>query len=142
MCAASATLWPSYITALEPDVSESPVVAVLPEDILVQAPAAGLAKDKARWSGHWSGWAYDARRCDVKMVVESIRDDDATIVYSTASASSACVFERIEATFNSGELQVVLATGVQLALRMRHDGVVELVAGVAGSIRYAGVLAN
>jgi dienelactone hydrolase len=142
MHAASPTPWPGYITALEPDVSESPVVAVLPDNILVQMPAAGLAEDKATWSGHWSGWASDARRCDVKMVVESVRIDGATFVYSIASASAACVAERIEATFNSGELRGVLASGAQLALRMRPDGVVELVASVNGGVRYAGVLSN
>lgn len=139
---ASPTLWPSYITALEPDVSESPVVAVLPDDTRVLVPAAALAEDKARWSGHWSGWAYDARKCDVKMVVESVRGDGATVVYSTASVSVACVAERIEATFDSGELRGVLASGAQLALRMRQSGVVELVANVNGGVRYAGVLSN
>jgi dienelactone hydrolase len=135
------TPWPNYISSLEPDVSESPVSAVLPQDAVVQHPDPDLAQDKARWSGHWFGWAFSGRLCDVKLVVEKVSLDAATIVYLGATASGT-ICERIQAHFNANELQGTLASGTQLSFRMRSDCVVEFISHAEGVVRYGGVLSQ
>jgi dienelactone hydrolase len=142
MSAASQTIWPSYISDLEPDQSESPVTAAIPADIQIRLPAASLPADKARWSGRWSGWACQGRLCDLKLVVEAVRDDGATIVYSTGSAKGGAAWQRVEARFDADELRALLPGGLQLAFRMRTEGVIEAVGQSGGRLRFGGVLSN
>jgi dienelactone hydrolase len=146
LCAApslahSQTPWPGYIASLEPDVSESPIAAVLPQDVAVQVPDASRALDRARWSGHWAGWACSGRLCDIKLVVEKISSETATIVY-VGAAGSVIVSERIQAKFNANELQGTLSSGTQLSFRFRGEGIIEFVAHAKGVIRVGGVLSQ
>ena len=137
----SQTHWPDYISSIEPDVSESPIAALLPQDVAVLAADASLALDKARWSGHWAGWACSGRLCDIKLVVEKISAEGATIVYVGASASGT-VSERIQAKFNANELQGRLSSGTQLSFRIRSEGIVEFVTHAKGIVRVGGVLSQ
>ena len=142
MSAASQTIWPNYISEIQPDVSESLVAAEALADARVQAPDASLPAAKARWSGEWSGWACQGRLCDLKLIVESVRGDGATIVYSAASSQAGARSQRLEAKFNSDELQAVVASGMQIAFRMRTDHVVEVVGNSQGKVSFGGVLSN
>jgi dienelactone hydrolase len=135
------TPWPDYISSTEPDVSESPIAAVLPNDVVVLKPDSALAPNKARWSGQWFGWACSGRLCDIKMVVEKISVEAATIVYIGAAASGT-VSERIQAKFSANELQGTLSSGTQLSFRFRTEGIVEFVAHAKGVIRVGGVLSQ
>ena len=142
MPAASQTIWPNYISEIQPDVSESSVAAQAPADARVQTPDASLPAVKARWSGEWSGWACQGRLCDLKLIVESVRGDGATIVYSAASSQAGAISHRLEARFNADELQAVLPSGMQIAFRMRTDNVVEVVGNSQGKVSFGGVLSN
>ena len=142
MSAASQAIWPNYISEIQPDVSESLVAAEALADARVQAPDASLPAAKARWSGEWSGWACQGRLCDLKLIVESVRGDGATIVYSAASSQAGARSQRLEAKFNSDELQAVVASGMQIAFRMRTDHVVEVVGNSQGKVSFGGVLSN
>lgn len=141
---AAQTKWPGYISQLEHDTSESSVAAVLPADAVVQAPASGLSPNKARFSGIWSGWGCQSRACDIKLVVEKLTDEAATIVYVGASASGK-LSERVQAVFADDELRAKVSTGTALSFRIRSDtsGVMEF-AGIApdGTVRLAGVLSQ
>jgi dienelactone hydrolase len=142
LSAASQTIWPNYISDLQPDISESPVSAQIPADALVQTPDASLPADKVRWSGEWSGWACQGRLCDLKLVVESVRSDGATIVYSIASSKAGAITQRLDAKFKTGELQGVIADGTQIALRMRTDNILEVVGNLQGKVTFGGIVSN
>lgn len=118
--------WPDYIGSLTPSQSESPVAAVLPADLVISSPAAALAPDRSGWSGHWNGWACRAWACDVKIAVEHLSQDEATIVYAIASARLQPVTQRATGKFVKDELLVRLNTGSQLVLRMRAKNQMEM----------------
>lgn len=141
---ASQTNWPGYISQLEHDTSESTVAAVLPADASVQAPANGVSSNKARFGGIWSGWGCQSRVCDIKLVVEKLTDEAATIVYAGAS-STGKLTERAQAVFAGDEFRARLSTGTALSFRIRsgNSGEIEF-AGIApdGTVRLAGVLSQ
>ena len=140
--ASAQTKWPNYVSGLEPELSESAEAAVVPPDVVVQPPDTNLTPDKARWSGNWSGWACLARMCDIKLIVEKVNDQGATIVYASASAARGLFSERLDAKFNADELQGTLASGSELAFRMRNDGVLEFSISAKGGGLAAGVLSQ
>ncbi|MBI3101719.1 MAG: alpha/beta hydrolase [Burkholderiales bacterium] len=119
---APATEWPSYMPDLVPGYSESAVAAVLPPDVVVTPPEAGLPADKARWSGLWQGWACMARACDVRIVIETVTAEGATVVYAAASGQQPQVTDRSQGRFVGNELHARLHTGAQLVLRLREGG--------------------
>ena len=118
--ATAQTIWPNYVGQFAHAVSESPVSAVLP-DLAVLPPASGVSPNKARWSGVWSGWACQWQACDVKLAVENVTNEGASIVYAGASDSAAFA-ERAQALFVGDELKVTLSTGTTLSFRIRSDG--------------------
>lgn len=123
-CQAQAT-WPGYIHSLKPDLSDSPVPAVLPADVAIVQPGADVPPSRSRWSGRWQGWACAGQACDVKIAVERIQGDGATVVYAGASATSFYV-HRGESRFSGDELHLRLHTGALLVLRLRADGDMEM----------------
>ena len=130
------------MVALEPDRSDSPVAAVWPNDVALQVPDCALSSDKARWSGRWTGWAWQGRLCDIKLAVESVNAAGAVVVYSRGSAPFGLLSERLTMRFADEELQATLANGVEFFLRMRSsEVVVELFGRIAGG-EFAGVLAR
>ena len=137
------TNWPSYVSQLAHGLSESPLAAVVPADVAVQAPGNNISLSKARWSGIWSGWGCLARACDIKLVVEKLSDASATVVYVGASDSSE-LSERVQAVFSGDELQATLSTGTTLSFRFRaaNSGVMEFVGYNKGELRVAGVLSQ
>lgn len=135
------TVWPGYMPALEPERSESPVAAVWPGDVAVQASDADLPADKSRWSGLWSGWACQGRLCDIKLAVERITAEGASVVYARGSELAGQPSERVDMLFQNGELHGTVRSGLQLLLRMRsHEPVVELMVRGADGPLAAGVL--
>ena len=120
---APATAWPGYMSGLVAGPSESPVAAALPSDVAVTQLGADLPADKARWSGLWRGWACMARACDVRIAIEAVTPEGATVVYAAASEQQAQVTDRSQGRFVGNELHTRLHTGARLALRLR-DGIV------------------
>lgn len=137
------TNWPAYISQLVHEASESSVAAVVPPDVAILAPGSGVAPSKARWSGIWSGWGCVGQVCDVKLVVEKLNDEGATIVYAAATDSSELT-ERAQAVFSNDELKATLSTGTVLSFRIRSgdSGVMEFVGYNKGELRIAGVLSQ
>jgi pimeloyl-ACP methyl ester carboxylesterase len=120
------TAWPDYMPTLEPAMSESTVAAVLPADVVITPPAAGVPQDKSRWSGVWHGWGCRARLCDVKLAVENVTETGARVVYVGAVGGQPTFTERVEAQFEGGELVLALRIGSKLVFRMRASGDIEL----------------
>lgn len=136
------TPWPNYISQLEHDTADSAVLAALPTDVAIQLPSTSVSADKARWSGTWTGWACASRRCDLKLVVESITADGAVVVYADALPSGQ-FSKRIAASFNGAELTFPVPSGmVSLRFRMGNSGIVEYVLHKDGAMRIAGVLSK
>ena len=137
------TNWPAYISQLVHEASESSVAAVVPPDVAILALGSGVAPSKARWSGIWSGWGCVGQVCDVKLVVEKLNDEGATIVYAAATDSSELT-ERAQAVFSNDELKATLSTGTVLSFRIRsgNSGAMEFVGYNKGELRIAGVLSQ
>lgn len=121
------TDWPEFISALEPESSESTVAAAAPEDVTVLKPSTDLPASISAWSGEWSGWAGQGRRFDVKLIVEQISLHTATIVCVRASDGQGVLSERVLAQIQKGELRGQLTKGASIQFRMRTPEVVELV---------------
>ncbi|NVM86433.1 dienelactone hydrolase [Variovorax sp. SG517] len=136
------TIWPGFMSALEPDASESTVAAALPADIAVEKPSSDLPTSISAWSGEWFGWADQGRRCDVKLIVEQLSRRAATIVCARASADQAPYSERLLAQIHGNELHGRLKSGATLRFRMRNPDAVELLWSEPDGRWIAGVLAQ
>lgn len=139
--ASAQTNWPSYISGLEPGLSQSPIVALVPSDSVVTPPDSTVPADKARWSGKWYGWACQSQSCDFKLVVEKVTEQGATIFYASASKERGRNGERLQARFRGDELQAALGGG-QLAVRMRKSGELEFVMDFGQGRQVGGVLSQ
>ena len=136
------TIWPGFMSALEPDASESTVAAAPPADIAVEKPSSDLPASISAWSGEWFGWAGQGRRCDVKLIVEQLSRRAATIVCARASADHAPYSERLLAQLHGNELHGQLKSGATLRFRMRNPDAVELLWSEPDGRWIAGVLAQ
>ncbi len=134
-----ATAWPAYMASLEPELSESTVPAIVPPDVCIESPPPGLPASITTWCGAWSGWADQGRTSDVRLIVEKVSLNGATIVCVRASARRGLQSERVGAAWHDGELQVNLQDGAIVHFRMRDPDVVELLWHDAAG-RMAGVL--
>jgi hypothetical protein len=136
------TAWPSFMKDLTPGPTQSAVIVSLPPGFQITAPEGGLAPDRAKWSGFWEGWACNQRSCDLKLVVESVSNEGASIVYGYGSATVAPVVLRVRAEFVGDELQATLPDGSRLSYRMRPSGDVEFVAYWKSGGYAAGILSK
>lgn len=133
------TAWPAYMASLEPELSESAVPAIVPHDVRIEPPPPGLPSSVTAWCGAWSGWADQGRTSDVRLIVEKVSLDGATVVCVRASARRGQQSERAMAAWHGGELQVNLPDGAIVHFRMRDPQVLELLWRDAAG-RMAGVL--
>ncbi|WP_222621966.1 alpha/beta hydrolase family protein [Variovorax sp. PAMC26660] len=124
--AGAQTAWPDYISRLQPAVSESPVAAVLPEGGTMVPPDPTLPAARKRWHGLWQGWACGGMQCDVRIAVEQVTSERATVAYAGANALQGLLTDRAEGLFKDEELAVRLRTGSRLVLRLRADGDMEM----------------
>jgi dienelactone hydrolase len=119
------TAWPDYIHSLKPDVSDSFTPATLPPDVTIVRPGQGAPRTRVQWSGIWHGWACPGQVCDVKVAVERVGKDSATVVYAAASPASSTA-HRGEAQFVADELHLRVHSGAKLVMRLRPDGDMEM----------------
>jgi dienelactone hydrolase len=122
------TALPAGAAQMRPVPAETSASAELPPDVAVVKPdAAALEGGRSLlpWSGIWRGSACRFAQCDVKVAVEKLSADVATVVYAGASATQR-VTERGEAQFVDNALQMPLRTGATLVLRLREDGDMEM----------------
>ncbi|MET4576795.1 alpha/beta hydrolase family protein [Ottowia thiooxydans] len=115
-------VWPADISQLRAGPSESSILAELPADLAVEPPSTALnGNPNARWSGIWQGWACRFYQCDVKVAIEKLSGDTATVVYAGANSTQR-ITQRGQAQFINSELKMKLRNGVDLLLRLREDG--------------------
>jgi dienelactone hydrolase len=134
--------WPDFMGAMEPEASESLVPAVAPADIALVAPSNEVPASISAWSGEWSGWAGQARRFDIKLIVERLSLHEATIVCVRASTSKGVFSERLLAEVHGNELRGSLSNGASLWFRMRNPDAVELLWRELDGACIAGVLSQ
>ncbi|RYF18810.1 MAG: hypothetical protein EOO30_01985 [Comamonadaceae bacterium] len=115
-------VWPEALAGNRPAASLSPRPARLPADLSVTPPGPEVPPQRAAFSGGWRGWGCGGFECDVALVVEQIRGDEASVVYALASASTDYSV-RVPARFVSEgkELHATLPNGSTLQFRMRPD---------------------
>ena len=135
-------IWPEFMSALEPEASESTVEAAAPADVAVIQPPSDLPALISAWSGVWSGWAGQGRSCDVKLIVENLSLHAATIVCARASDGQGVYSERVLAQIHGNELRGRLTNGASLWFRMRNPDVVELLWREVDGRWIAGVLSH
>ncbi|WP_326540941.1 alpha/beta hydrolase family protein [Pseudorhodoferax sp.] len=117
--------WPDFMGALEPEASESTVAAAAPGDVVMVTPSNDLPDAVSAWAGEWVGWAGQARRYDLRLIVESLSPDEARIVCVRASTAQGVSVERASARIQANELRCQLANGASIQFRMRNSDVVE-----------------
>jgi len=138
----NATIWPEFMSALEPEASESTVAAAAPTDVAMRKPSSDLPASVSAWSGKWSGWAGQGRSYDVKLIVEKLSMRDATIVCVRASDGQGVFSERVPAQIHGNELRARLKNGASLQFRMRNSDVAELLWRELDGRWIAGVLSQ
>lgn len=118
--------WPPEMSHLRAGPAESSVAAELPPDVALQPPDPALQDRRtASWAGIWRGWACRAAQCDVKLAIERLSAEGATVVYAGANTTQR-ITERGEARFINNELHMPLRNGATLLLRLREDGDMDL----------------
>jgi hypothetical protein len=135
------TVWPDALAGNQPAASLSARPARLPADLKVTRPGPEVPPERAAWSGGWRGWGCGGLECDVALVVEQLRGDEATLVYAIGSAQGDTSV-RLPARFvaNGRELQATLPNGATLHFRRRADGHVDYLWRDGPSEWVAGVL--
>ncbi len=120
------TPWPGFIGDLEPEISQSPVKAQVPTDVVIEKPGADVADDRAAWTGVWSGWAGNNRVADIKLIVEKITADQVVVTIVREMQGQASLVQRRTATFDGDEIKGTLESGTRFSYRMRNAETVEM----------------
>ena len=124
---AQTSAWPAYMPTLQPARSMSPMAAKLPANVSIEAPSPDLPSKIAAWSGKWSGWTGRNQVGDLRLAVETVSAEGATLVYGFADSRTTEPFiVRVPAKFVGDELQATLpGNGALIVFRMRDPRVVE-----------------
>lgn len=120
--ASGETAWPAGMSGFTRGLSESDVPAVLPEPVRIEAPGSDVSRERRAFSGIWHGWACRVALCDIKVAIERIEGDQATVAYAGAARGQGLTTDRVQGRFVGPELHAVLKTGSRLVLRPRGDG--------------------
>lgn len=115
------TTWPAVLAENVSAASLSTRAIRLPADVRLTRAAPAAAGARAAWSGGWRGWGCQGFSCDVGLVVEDIRGDQATIVVALAAAGGLDISQRLQARFVGNELEARLADGTSVHFRQRPD---------------------
>lgn len=140
MNAHAQTIWPDYISALEPDRSESPLTAELPPDIAPLASGTPVSGEQQAWLGVWKGWAGAGRTTDLKIAIDNLSPAGATLVYAEARAPLHRYSERVTARWVGHELHALLNGRVTLVARLRQPKVMEVQGRAGERLIFSGVL--
>lgn len=140
MTAHAAIAWPDYMPSLEPDQSESPIRAELPPDVAPPASYNQAPAQRQAWLGIWTGWAGAGRTVDLKIAIEHVGADGATLVYAEARAPQKRFSKRVQARWVGDELHALLNGRVTLIARLRQPDVMEVQGRAGDRMIFAGVL--
>ncbi len=125
LAAVGQTKWPDFMPTLQPGLSQGPAKVELPVGLTSESADPAIAPAKAAWLGTWRGWACVNKVCDVKMLVERVTNDGATLHYGFASARVNPSVVKMEGRFNGDELHAQGSSGATMVYRMRSSGEVE-----------------
>jgi len=120
------TYWPMGIDTLQVRESTSENHAVFPSTMFIDSRAPGVAPERTKWLGKWSGWASRGCTCDVKLAVLSVTNEEARIIQLWAATGVDADPTIRSAKFVGDEL-VMRVDRLRIAYRMRPTGEVELV---------------
>jgi hypothetical protein len=113
------TRWPFSTYAIQPDESTSSIEAVLPPHV-IHPPAQDLPADIRAWSGRWRGSGGYGAVIDLKLAVEEVSIEGATILYSAAKSSAWPPYSvRVKAQMDDGELVGQTKAGAWVVYRFR-----------------------
>lgn len=115
------TYWPVWFNRLLPAPSSVGKATAFPSDLKITPPASDVPAQQARWSGTWTGWAWDGSH-ETKLAVERVDGSGADIVYLYAwPTDRPQASERVRARFDGDDLIATLQDGSKLAYRLRDD---------------------
>ncbi|MCP5371080.1 MAG: hypothetical protein H6907_05040 [Hyphomicrobiales bacterium] len=136
------TPWPDFQSKL-PANCQAMVQAPLPGDIRIVPPGPEVPPELARFSGIWTGWMCRDCACDTRLAVESVAGGGAKIVHTFNSKRlKSPNVERVDASFDNGELHATLSSGAQVFYRLRSDDVMDALWYKNSKAWAAGVLAR
>lgn len=127
--------WQETMSGLMAESSRSRTKATFPDDVRITPPGSDIPAAKAAFSGRWTGWMCEKRHCSVKVAVEQITAEGATVVYASVSDSREQYTDRLTMTFRGDELWGRLGGGAQVAIRLRANGDMELIWGSDGELQ-------
>lgn len=107
----------------------------------VEVPAASVPRERARWSGEWSGWIrqFPGPICAIRLVVANVTQSNAEVVWAFACGEPQYT-TRLAAHIDESELIFTTLTNASLRLRFRSDSVLEIASEAPGNIHANGVL--
>lgn len=118
----------------------------LPDDVSITAPDAGVAADKARFSGTWAGTAEGS--LNHVLVVEAVKPEGARVIYALGPYPfhGESLYRRLSAVFVDGGLQVTEPSDLSdlgsfvVTYRLNPDDTLTATATEAGSNEIAGTM--
>lgn len=142
--AAAQAPWPDFMARLAAAPSNSPVQAVLPDNVVITPPTPDLPQDIAVWSGRWAGYSCRNFVCDTRLAVTEVRPDGASVIYTYGyrhSSGPRIDVQRVEMKFIGKEMIGNLASGSFITYRLRNQGEMEFKwSNASGSEWQVGVL--
>ena len=136
------TSWPSFIAALQPQLSESATRAEAPSGAPVETPDPDVPEPLRAWSGHWTGWAGLGRAVDVRLIVERVTGDGAEIRYVEAGGPRGSIERRLRCRSAGDELVADTGSGARVAFRLRGADTAEFLWRDDGGGWMCGVVAR
>lgn len=114
--------WPEHQSEMVSARSYQEELTVLPSDVSIEPPSADLEDGKRALSGVWEGFC--GKRA-VEIAVERVDAQAARIAYVAAVKDDSHT-ERLSLSFVGDELRGTMSGGARLALRLRSDGIVDI----------------
>jgi len=114
--------WPEFQSSLKPTDTATRGRARLPASLEIQEPADTLPPQRRAWSGIWEGWSGNV---SIAIAVEEVAADGATVYYAAARPGDS-YSDRMVMAFEGEELRGRTGGGAHLALRLRDDGVIDV----------------
>lgn len=119
-----ATYWPIGIAQLMAGKAAGAYPSIWPESLSIAPPAPGIASERTKWLGKWSGWAC-GHDCDAKLAVLEVTEKDAKVLEIWTSDVTKAVPTVRQGKFIGDEL-VVRDKNYRASYRMRANGEVEI----------------
>ena len=134
--------WPAFIAALQPQVSQSTVRAELPESISSEEPSREAPAHHRDLVGEWQGWGGLGMSVDIRLLVERVDREGATIHYAAADSSGRRTLHRLTCAIEGETLAGATDGGERFALRRRNEDTAEFLWNLPDGGWMCGVVAR